>query len=73
MNNQEYIDYDFYLKLLIIGDSGVGKSNIVSRFFENTFTPFSLTTIGKINLLAACLKMLGIDVKSKIMELEGKK
>ena len=38
--------YDWLVKLLIIGDSGVGKTNILLRFCENNFTPSHLTTIG---------------------------
>lgn len=38
--------YDFLLKIVIIGDSGVGKSNLLSRFVKNEFTLESKTTIG---------------------------
>jgi len=33
-------------KIIIVGDSGVGKSNIVSRFVDNTFTQVAKSTIG---------------------------
>jgi Ras-related protein Rab-8A len=39
--------YDWLVKLLIIGDSGVGKTNILLRFCEGGWTPSHLTTIGK--------------------------
>lgn len=39
-------DYDHLAKLLIIGDSGVGKTNILLRFCENNFMSSHLTTIG---------------------------
>lgn len=29
--------YDYMVKLIIIGDSGVGKTNILTRFCENIF------------------------------------
>lgn len=38
--------YDWLAKLLIIGDSGVGKTNILLRFCENNFLTSHLTTIG---------------------------
>ena len=40
-------NYDWLIKLLIIGDSGVGKTNILLRFCENNFHTNHLTTIGK--------------------------
>jgi GTPase SAR1 family protein len=39
-------EYDFLFKLVLIGDSGVGKSNLISRFVRNEFTHDSKTTIG---------------------------
>ena len=38
--------YDFIAKLLIIGDSGVGKTCLLLRFCENNFMTTHLTTIG---------------------------
>uniref|UniRef100_A0A383VMM6 Uncharacterized protein n=1 Tax=Tetradesmus obliquus TaxID=3088 RepID=A0A383VMM6_TETOB len=39
-------DYDYLIKLLLIGDSGVGKSCLLLRFSEDSFTPSFITTIG---------------------------
>ena len=39
-------DYDHLFKLLIIGDSGVGKSSLLVRFADNTFSGNYITTIG---------------------------
>jgi len=39
-------DYDHLFKLLIIGDSGVGKSSILLRFAEDMFSGSYITTIG---------------------------
>jgi Ras-related protein Rab-8A len=53
-------NYDYLAKLLIIGDSGVGKTNILLRFCENNFMTTHLTTIG-------------IDFKIKTIDVDGKK
>lgn len=34
------------IKLVLIGDSGTGKSNILLRYCNNTFTPSFITTVG---------------------------
>lgn len=52
--------YDYLFKLLLIGDSAVGKSTLLERFSENVFNPAFITTIG-------------IDFKIKTLELDGKR
>lgn len=39
-------DFDDILKLVIIGDSGVGKSNYLYRFVEGEFCPIHEATVG---------------------------
>ncbi|KAH9316640.1 hypothetical protein KI387_025267 [Taxus chinensis] len=39
-------DYDYLFKGVLIGDSGVGKSNLLSRFTRNEFSLDSKSTIG---------------------------
>lgn len=51
--------YDHLFKLLIIGESGVGKTCLLLRFTDDSFTANHLTTIG-------------IDFKIKIINLEEK-
>jgi len=52
--------YDFLIKLLLIGDSGVGKSCLLLRFSDDSFTTSFITTIG-------------IDFKIKTITLDGKR
>ena len=39
-------DYDFLFKIVLIGDSGVGKSNLLTRFTRDEFNLESKSTIG---------------------------
>ena len=39
-------DYDYLFKILILGDSSVGKTNIIKRFLHNDFELNSKGTIG---------------------------
>ncbi|CAH00393.1 Ypt1 [Kluyveromyces lactis] len=52
-------EYDYLFKLLLIGDSGVGKSCLLLRFADDTYTNDYISTIG-------------VDFKIKTVELDGK-
>ena len=51
--------YDYLFKLLIIGESGVGKTCLLLRFTDDSFTANHLTTIGKLfcSLITFILKL----------------
>ena len=44
--NQSNYDYTYSVKFIIVGDSSVGKSNILLRFSRNTFDPGHQATLG---------------------------
>ena len=41
-------DYDFLVRLLLVGDFGVGKSCLLQRYCHGSFSPTWITTIGKL-------------------------
>ena len=52
--------HDYLIKLLIIGDSSVGKSCMLLRFCDDSFTPSFIATVG-------------IDFKIRTIEIDGKR
>lgn len=38
--------YDYVFKMVVVGDSGVGKTNLLGRFVHDTFDFASKSTIG---------------------------
>jgi Ras-related protein Rab-1A len=46
MTSEKHSEYDYLYKILIVGNSGVGKSSILLRFTENIFSYSFLSTIG---------------------------
>ncbi|GMI83414.1 ARABIDOPSIS RAB GTPASE HOMOLOG A2B, RAB GTPase homolog A2B, RAB GTPASE HOMOLOG A2B [Hibiscus trionum] len=63
-------EYDYLFKIVLIGDSGVGKSNILSRFTRNEFCLESKSTIG-VEFATRTLQVEGKTVKAQIWDTAG--
>ena len=61
---------DFLLKIVLIGDSGVGKTNLLSRFARDQFNPDSKSTIG-VEFATKTLEIEGKTVKAQIWDTAG--
>jgi len=59
ISDVERRDYDYLFKLLIIGDSGVGKSCMLLRFVDQTYADAYISTIG-------------VDFKIRTLDIDGK-
>nr|CAB65172.1 Rab11 GTPase [Solanum lycopersicum] len=63
-------EYDYLFKLVLIGDSGVGKSNLLSRFTKNEFNLESKSTIG-VEFATKSLNIDGKVIKAQIWDTAG--
>ena len=52
--------YDFLFKIMLLGDSSVGKTSILCRFTDDSFSPSFISTIG-------------LDFRIQTIELRDKK
>ena len=52
-------DYDYLFKILLLGDSGTGKSSVILRYTEDTFN-------------SSLVSSIGVDFKIKKKEIDGK-
>lgn len=62
--------YDFIWKVVLVGDSGVGKTNLLSRFTRNEFNAESKTTIG-VEFATRNVQIRGKTVRAQIWDTAG--
>ncbi|XP_073702774.1 ras-related protein Rab-25b [Garra rufa] len=62
--------YNFVFKVVLIGESGVGKSNLLSRFTKNEFNHDSRTTIG-VEFSTRTVQLNGLTIKAQIWDTAG--
>ena len=63
-------EYDYLFKVVLIGDSGVGKSNLLSRFTRNEFSLDSKSTIG-VEFATKSIVAEGKTIKAQIWDTAG--
>jgi len=63
-------EYDYLFKVVLIGDSGVGKSNLLSRFTRNQFNLESKSTIG-VEFATRSIKCDEKTIKAQIWDTAG--
>lgn len=57
-------EYDYVFKIILLGESGVGKTSILNRYVKNTFNERYLSTIGLDFLVK------NINIEGKIIKLQ---
>ena len=63
-------NYDMIFKILVIGDTGVGKSNLLLRYVKNEFAGDMRSTVG-VEFGTKMMKIDGYEVKAKIWDTAG--
>ena len=63
-------EYDYLFKVVLIGESGVGKSNLLSRFTRNEFCLESKSTIG-VEFATRSIQVDGKTIKAQIWDTAG--
>ncbi|CAD5175108.1 unnamed protein product [Musa acuminata subsp. malaccensis] len=63
-------DYDYLFKVVLIGDSGVGKSNLLSRFTRDEFSLESKSTIG-VEFATRSIRVEDKVIKAQIWDTAG--
>lgn len=70
MSAPAFQDFDYLFKVVIVGDSGVGKSNILLRFTENNFSFSFHPTIG-VDFKIKTFKLENFTIKLQLWDTAG--
>lgn len=71
MSQRHPDDYDYLFKIVLIGDSGVGKSGLLSRFTRNEFSPENLKTTIGVEFATRSVQVDGKTIKAQIWDTAG--
>ncbi|XP_030471148.1 ras-related protein RABA5a-like [Syzygium oleosum] len=70
LNSEDEQAEDYLFKVVLIGDSAVGKSNLLARFARDEFYPNSKSTIG-VEFQTQKLNIDGKEIKAQIWDTAG--
>jgi len=70
MQNPKEKEYDHLFKIVIVGDSGCGKSCLLLRFTDNNYSDVYISTIG-VDFKFRTLKLNGKTIKLQIWDTAG--
>ncbi|OIW07194.1 hypothetical protein TanjilG_10167 [Lupinus angustifolius] len=70
LSNDEEKTEDYLFKIVLVGDSGVGKSNLLARFARDEFYSNSKSTIG-VEFQTQKMDINGKEVKAQIWDTAG--
>ena len=68
--NSGEVKEDYKLKVVVVGDSGVGKTNLIKRFVSNTYNPNTKATVG-VEFLSKSYKINDQVFKIEIWDTAG--
>lgn len=71
MDGKDDETYDYLFKVVMIGDSGVGKSNLLLRYTKSDFNMVSKTTIGVEFATKKVTTQDGKNIKTQIWDTAG--
>lgn len=63
-------NYQYIFKIILIGDSGVGKTSLMTRFTDKSYEESNLTTIG-VDFKIKTIDIDGVKVKLQIWDTAG--
>ena len=65
-----FSDYNYLFKIVVIGDSGVGKTNLVSQFVDQDFIIDQKPTVG-VEFATKTVKIGDQDIRCQIWDTAG--
>lgn len=63
-------EYNYLFKIVVIGDSGVGKTNLVGQFVDDVFRNDEKPTVG-VEFSSKVIEMNGHDIRCQIWDTAG--
>ena len=69
-NSTNDSDVDFVMKIVLVGESNVGKTNILSRYTKNEFSKNYNATIG-VEFASATIRILDYKLRLQIWDTAG--